>query len=155
MTTTHAVLFPVPTSSHLLTGFTTSPSITLPQIAHVDLSDRALGVHKAASRFSHHLVVPPRADDAHARAWEAVFRQGSIAPGNKDQPPGGFGFYMRGPEAFREFLSKSVVQQEVVMSYEVLFEDGWEWQKGGKLPGICTRFSASSLPVVVTHAHVL
>ena len=21
---------------------------------------------------------------------------------------------------------------------EVLFEDGWEWRKGGKLPGMCT-----------------
>lgn len=142
MTTTSAVLFPVP-PSHILTGFTTSSTpIQLPQITHVHLSDKELGVHKVASRFSHAVVPPPVADAAHTHAWEAVFVQGSIAPGNKDLPPGGFGFYMRGPKAFHEQLA-TTGGQEVVMSYEVLFEDGWEWQKGGKLPGICKLFSRS------------
>ena len=140
MTTTSAVLFPVP-ASHILSGFTTCPTITLPPITHVDLSDTALGVHKAAARFTHDVVAPPHADADHARAWEAVFAAGSIAPGNRDLPPGGFGLYMRGPRAFADALPAA---QEVLVGYEVLFEDGFEWQKGGKLPGICALACCSS-----------
>jgi hypothetical protein len=136
--TTNA-LFPVP-PSHIISGFTASPAINIPRIAHVTLADTALGVHKVSSRFTHHVVAPPAAhtDAAHTSAWEAVFVAGSIAPGNKDLPPGGFGFYMHGPPAFRAELAKRKDGQEVITAYEVLFEDGWEWQKGGKLPGICT-----------------
>ena len=84
-------LFPV-LASHILHGFTTAPAVTgLPHVAHVELSDAALGVHRVSSRFTHAVVSPPRADAAHAAAWEAVFAAGSIAPGNRDAPPGGFG----------------------------------------------------------------
>lgn len=135
MTTTSAVLFPIPTS-HILSGFTTCPTLSLPHVAHVALSDKALSVHKVSSRFTHNVVVPPHADADHSSAWEAVFAAGSIAPGNKDLPPGGFGLYVRGPSAFKDELARAGDAQEVLMSYEVLFEDGFEWQKGGKLPGL-------------------
>lgn len=133
-TMTAAALFPVP-HSHILAGFTTSPTVNLVQITHVSLDDKALGVHKVSPRFTHHIVTPPVADASHPKAWEAVFAAGSIAPGNKDLPPGGFGFYVHGPRQFREELGRH--GQEVIMSYDVLFEQGWEWRKGGKLPGIC------------------
>ncbi|EKM53798.1 polysaccharide lyase family 14 protein [Phanerochaete carnosa HHB-10118-sp] len=128
------VLFPIP-HAQIVSGFTTAPAVSLAHVAHVALSDSNLGVHKV-SRHSHDVVVPPYADSAHPAAWEAVFAQGSINPGNKTAPPGGFGFYMHGPETWRHELERCGGRQEVVMSYEVLFEDGWEWQRGGKLPGI-------------------
>ncbi|GJF00127.1 hypothetical protein PsYK624_164060 [Phanerochaete sordida] len=128
------VLFPVP-HHHILAGFTSAPTLALPHVAQVALSDAALGVHKAG-RLPHAVVAPPAADAAHPAAYEAAFARGSINPGNKTAPPGGFGFYVHGPAEWRRALEHHRVQQEVVLSYEVRFEDGWEWQKGGKLPGV-------------------
>ncbi|KAI0343633.1 hypothetical protein BDW22DRAFT_1191647 [Trametopsis cervina] len=128
---TSTSLFPVD-SSRILTGFTTVPSLALPNIAHTPLSDAALGVHRVSPQTTHAVV----ASAGRPQAWEAVFPAGSINPGNKTAPSGGFGFYARGPPEFRAALEVLEEGQEVVLSYEVLFEDGWEWQKGGKLPGM-------------------
>src|SRR6266850_1546738 len=49
---------------------------------------------------------------------------------------GGFGLYLAGPKAFASALSEHA--REVVIGYEVFFEAGFEWAKGGKLPGLCT-----------------
>ncbi|KAH8088974.1 hypothetical protein BXZ70DRAFT_899301 [Cristinia sonorae] len=132
-------LFPVP-ASLVLSGFTTSPAAasTLPLLALVPLTDPTLGVHKVTSHTTHHVVAPPppvHSDPQHdpIEAWEAVFPQGSINPGNKDAPRGGFGFYLRGPKDFAQELRSA---SEVLLSYAVMFQDGWMWKKGGKLPGI-------------------
>ena len=129
------VLFPV-LHTQILAGFTTCPTVSLPHITHVAFSNSELGVHRA-SKNPHHIVTLPQADTSHPRAWEADFAKGSINPSNKTAPPGGFGFYVHGPKAFRHELERHRERQEVVLSYEVLLEDGWGWQKGGKLPGIC------------------
>lgn len=68
------------------------------------------------------------------KAWEAFYPCGSINP--SATIPGGFGFYMSGPEDFVEELKKNVVN-EAVFGYRVIFEDGFDFVKGGKLPGIC------------------
>ncbi|KAG7091566.1 hypothetical protein E1B28_010591 [Marasmius oreades] len=60
-------------------------------------------------------------------AFEAFYPKGSINP--SAPIPGGFGFYLTGPNDF-------VSGQEVLMSYRVMFQNDWEWVKGGKLPGI-------------------
>lgn len=133
-----ANLFPIP---HFLAAFTTSPAIHLPNLAHVLLSDAALGVHRVSSRTSHALVAPPPvpADPAAlpppALAWEASYPKGSINP--TAPLPGGFGFYLSGPPAFADKLADA---REVVFSYRVLLEDDWAWGKGGKLPGVCRWF---------------
>ncbi len=124
-------LFPVP-PSRIVYGFTTSTAIKIHHVAHVELSDSALGVHKTWSQTTHNVVTMP--DGKHA--WEANFPEGSINPGNKTTPPGGFGFYLRGPKAFADLL-RNEAPEEVIMGYEVMFEHGWQWRKGGKLPGIC------------------
>ena len=124
-------LFPV-LPSRVDCGFTTSRLIRITGIVPVDLADTALGVHKS-SGGTHNVV----SDDQGKQTWEAHFPAGSINPGNKHAPRGGFGFYLTGPAAFQRVL-KEQRPEEVLMSYEVLFQDGWAWRKGGKLPGICT-----------------
>ncbi|KAJ3528443.1 hypothetical protein NM688_g7999 [Phlebia brevispora] len=123
-------LFPVPPSL-IVSGFTTSTAIKIQNVAHVELSDSMLGVHKVSSQTTHRVVTTPDSK----KAWEAYFPEGSINPGNKQAPAGGFGFYLRGPKAFQDILKREA-PEEVIMGYEVMFEDGWQWRKGGKLPGI-------------------
>jgi hypothetical protein len=61
---------------------------------------------------------------------EAVFARGSwgLNPG----PDGGFSFYAPGPEDVDLTLAK-----EATFGYSVMFEEGWESNMGGKLPGLC------------------
>ncbi|KAI0628418.1 hypothetical protein C8Q77DRAFT_1076764 [Trametes polyzona] len=132
-------LFPIPENSIAL-GFTTSNNTTSPHVQVVPLSDKALGVHKVTSATTHHLVQPPvpipGADEANQLAWEAIYAEGSINPGNKSAPPGGFGFYLRGPPEFAASLRDPAVNGEVVLGYDVLLQDDFDFVKGGKLPGI-------------------
>lgn len=129
----HSALLPVPPSS-IVVGFTTDrnrlpahPRITSAQISE----DPSLGVHKT----SHPDVLkhPTVARDGRL-AWEALYPKGSINPGGPIK--GGFGLYLAGPKAFASALSEHA--REVVIGYEVFFEAGFEWAKGGKLPGLCT-----------------
>ncbi|PIL32927.1 hypothetical protein GSI_05045 [Ganoderma sinense ZZ0214-1] len=123
----------------ILTGFTTYPSSDDPILTLVTLADKELGVHRVTSSTTHKLVIPPVAvpgGDATTQAWEAVFPEGSINPGNKTSPHGGFGFYLRGPIHFADALKELERHAEVVFGYSVLFEEGFEFVKGGKLPGI-------------------
>ena len=48
-------------------------------------------------------------------------------------PRGGFSFYAPGPESVDLTTAK-----EATFAYTVLFPEGYEWVKGGKLPGFCT-----------------
>lgn len=148
---TSSNLFPVP-PAHIISGFTTCPSIQIPNVAHVALQDSVLGVHKVSAHTTHKVVtdIPNNDPQTHPNAWEAIFPQGSINPGNKTSPPGGFGFYMRGPSDFSTIL-KTERPAEVFMSYEVMFEEGWQWQKGGKLPGICKKEAHPSSSSVSPH----
>jgi hypothetical protein len=127
-------LFPV---QHFLNGFTSSP-VHLPHLVHVSLEDDELGIHKRTKRTKYPLVVPPLAPAVDPSvpppglAWEAFYPEGSIDP--KGDRPGGFGFYLSGPPGFSERLADA---NEVVFSYRMMLQEGWEWMKGGKLPGIC------------------
>lgn len=47
-------------------------------------------------------------------------------------PEGGLSFYAPGPSDVDLTTAK-----EATFGYSVMFEDGFEWQKGGKLPGLC------------------
>ena len=153
-------LFPID-PSQIITGFTTSPSVSLPHITYVALGDKTLRVHKVWNRTTHQVVTPPppttHPHDTSSRdkAWLAHFPAGSINPNNKFAPPGGFGFYVHGPKEFHERM-KEEKPREVVMGYEVMFEDGFGWVLGGKLPGVCTYPSSlSHLLVVWVDLHIL
>lgn len=110
-------------------GFSTSPYVDLPQITPTELSDSSLGVFKVSSDTTHPVVLGPNRDDY---SWEAYYPEGSYNPNGPIA--GGFGFYLKGPDFFAEQLS---VANEVLTSYSVMFEEDWDWVKGGKLPGQC------------------
>ncbi|KAF7299826.1 hypothetical protein HMN09_00989300 [Mycena chlorophos] len=148
-------LLPVP---HYKSAFTTCTSLAVPAVEHLPLDDASLGVHKISSRTHHPLVKPPApatskstlADqtqsqepldsDAASRsedptlAWEAFYPKGSINPAGA--LPGGFGFFLGGPEEFAAKLTVQGGATHVVLSYRMMLQEGWEWVKGGKLPGI-------------------
>lgn len=121
-----------PPSHSYMAGWTTSAYVNLPHVARVDLMDKPLGVHKVSSRMMHPVVSAPNATSSRQQAWEAFYPHGSINPAGAI--PGGFGFYMSGPQEFKERLQTAT---EVIIGYSVLFEEGWDWAKGGKLPGAC------------------
>ena len=132
MSATH--LFPISTYQ---TGFTTNASVRQTNVTNVDLTDSCLGVHKASSRTNHQTVKPPTAEvpsdfPAPTHAWEASYPKGSINP--TAPLPSGFSLYLSGPEWFQEKAAKA---KEVLWSYRLMFEKGWAWAKGGKLPGPC------------------
>ncbi|TFK33788.1 hypothetical protein BDQ12DRAFT_707183 [Crucibulum laeve] len=128
----------VPVSTFKL-GFTTCASLSHSKIECVDLNDKKLGVHKVASSTSHKIVkgpvlkspCPPLEFPAPTNVWEAVYPKGSYKPSGPI--PGGFSFYVGGPTAFSEGLKTAT---EVVMSYRMMLQEGWQWVKGGKLPGV-------------------
>ena len=123
-----------PTEKQLQNAWTTCSNIEKPGVEILPLDDQELQVHKVTSSTSHHLVSPPSGvgSTAPTVAWEAFYPKGSINP--KNSIPGGFGFYLAGPEGFRARLKPA---NEVLFSYSVMFDKDWDFVKGGKLPGIC------------------
>lgn len=122
-------------------AWSTSSLVHLPHVQHIELSDAELGVHAVDTRTKHTTVavpdIPYLSDtplQEAQKAWEAFYPNGSINPSGKI--PGGFGFYLSGPKLFSEKLSEA---KEVLFGYSVLFQEDWDWAKGGKLPGICKR----------------
>ena len=47
---------------------------------------------------------------------------------------GGFGFYVGGTSSFYNAISSGSAT-DVLLSYSLMFQPSWEWNKGGKLPG--------------------
>ncbi|KAF7319461.1 hypothetical protein HMN09_00284700 [Mycena chlorophos] len=62
-------------------------------------------------------------------AMQATYPKGSFHP--SALPRGGFGFYAPGPDALDITTAK-----EALFSYAVLFPEGFDFVKGGKLPGL-------------------
>ncbi|KDR72249.1 hypothetical protein GALMADRAFT_229073 [Galerina marginata CBS 339.88] len=119
--------------SDFTSGFTTCELIEHARLELVLLDDGQLGVHKVSSGTTHRILNPPTplSSVAPKVAWEALYPKGSVNP--TGEIPGGFGFYMSGPSAFRKQLETA---SEVIYSYRLMLQDGWEWVKGGKLPGV-------------------
>ncbi|TFK97365.1 hypothetical protein BDV98DRAFT_513952 [Pterulicium gracile] len=118
-------------------GFTTATSFLTSPLTNISLSDSALGVTRAQSNLPRPIVTPPSASSSSPpppkSAYQATYPEGSINPGS--DTPGGFGFYLSGEKSFTTRLAQSGTK-EVLMSYRLMFQKGWEWQKGGKLPGV-------------------
>ena len=125
-----------PTEKQLQNAWTTCLEIEKPGIEILPLDDGKMQVHKVTRSTSHHLVSPPSANGdgptAPNAAWEAFYPKGSVNP--KNSIPGGFGFYLSGPQEFQAGLKTA---NEVLFSYSVMFDEEWDFVKGGKLPGIC------------------
>ncbi|KAG2359435.1 polysaccharide lyase family 14 protein [Suillus spraguei] len=130
-------LFPISNFQLGFTTFSPSPaSIAKPDVILVPLADSPLGVHKITRSLTHEVVCPPPSlhpsSDDPQLAWEAKYPKGSCSP--KTKIPGGFGFYLGGPKEITSLLDQGA--KEAVFGYRVMFKKGWEWVKGGKLPGI-------------------
>ncbi|OJA13688.1 hypothetical protein AZE42_05525 [Rhizopogon vesiculosus] len=137
-----AQLFPI---SSFELGFTTFAHSESPtsitdhnlNIISVPLRDSSLGVHKNTPFLTHDVVCPPPSihpsSDDPRLAWEAKYPKGSCSPSTKT--PGGMGFYLGGSEKIVDLL-KHGHPTEAIFGYRVMFEKGWDWVKGGKLPGI-------------------
>ncbi|PIL33036.1 hypothetical protein GSI_04485 [Ganoderma sinense ZZ0214-1] len=110
-------LFPV---AHV-SSWTTSTSSD----AALPLDDDTLGVTKLLSALSHNYVTAPDGK----QSMQAHYPEGSYTFGH--EPEGGLSFYAKGPDNFDLDNAK-----EVTFSYSVLFEDGFDFNKGGKLPGV-------------------
>jgi len=63
-------------------------------------------------------------------SMEAVYAKGSWDLHRGSQ--GGFSFYAPGPSHVDLTLAK-----EATFGYSVMFEEGYDWNRGGKLPGFC------------------
>ena len=61
---------------------------------------------------------------------KANYPKGSYTPSHS--PLGGFSFYALGPDNFSLDDAK-----EATLSYSVYFDEDFDFNKGGKLPGIC------------------
>lgn len=64
------------------------------------------------------------------KALKAHYPKGSYRPGAPDAPKGGISFYATGPSSVDLTTAK-----EATFGYSIYFPEGFEWVKGGKLPG--------------------
>ncbi|KAG0694767.1 polysaccharide lyase family 14 protein [Suillus ampliporus] len=132
-----AQLLPISTFKLGFTTFSLSPaSLAELNVISVPLADSSLGVHKITRSLTHEVVRPPPSIHPSSNdprlAWESKYPKGSCSP--KTDIPGGLGFYFGGPKEFAASLQEGA--KEAVFGYRVMFEKGWEWVKGGKLPGM-------------------
>ncbi|KAF8514708.1 hypothetical protein BU17DRAFT_52395 [Hysterangium stoloniferum] len=98
-------------------------------VSQQELSDSKLGIHHVSKVTTHTVFTLA---DGKSKAWEAIYREGSYTP--TAEIKGGFGFYLKGPAG--EWQTRMSEASEVVLGYAVLFEKGFDFVRGGKLPGI-------------------
>ncbi|EIM82378.1 uncharacterized protein STEHIDRAFT_133994 [Stereum hirsutum FP-91666 SS1] len=91
----------------------------------VPLSDSTFQLTNLISALSHDYV---QSSDSKL-SMQAHYPKGSYT--FTHSPEGGLSFYAPGPDAVDLTTAK-----EATFGYSVMFEDGFEWQKGGKLPGL-------------------
>lgn len=117
-----AALAPV---ANILESWSTAPDAPNP----VPLSDETFGIHNLLTALPHPYVPAPDGQ----LSMEATYPEGSW--NFEQQPLGGFSFYASGPADVDLTTAK-----EVTLGYSVLFEDGFDFNIGGKLPGLCTSY---------------
>ncbi|KAM5542810.1 hypothetical protein V8D89_003771 [Ganoderma adspersum] len=112
-----SVLFPV--------SDTASWSVSKQVSKALPFTDATLGVTKDLKGFTHKIVKAPDG----VTSIQSHYPKGSFNPSH--EPKGGIGFYAAGPKNVDLTTAK-----EVTLSYTVLFPDGFDFVKGGKLPGL-------------------
>lgn len=96
------------------------------------LSDATFRLTDLLSALPHPYVNAPDGE----MSLKATYPEGSY--NFQHQPLGGLSFYAPGPANVDLTTAK-----EITFGYSVYFEEGFEFNKGGKLPGICTFTTAS------------
>lgn len=89
------------------------------------MTDATFKIHNLLSALSHSYVKAPDGQTS----MQAIYKQGSY--NFQHQPLGGFSFYASGPSNVDLTTAK-----EVTFGYSVFFEEGFDFNIGGKLPGI-------------------
>ncbi|CAE6378173.1 unnamed protein product [Rhizoctonia solani] len=90
----------------------------------ISLSDESLRATKAIARLTHPVV-----EKEGKKAMEITFKAGSYA--YRSKALGGVSFYALGP------ASQPMTNAKVMtFSFALMFEDGFKFNKGGKLPGL-------------------
>lgn len=122
-----------PTLSHLfpvqqLAEWSTSTASAEP----LAISDSTFDSHNILSSLPREVVTAPDG----VRSMKAHYPRGSYTFGHN--PQGGFSFYGPGPSNVDLTTAK-----EATFAYSVYFPSGFDFMKGGKLPGGC-RLSAIS-----------
>lgn len=126
-------LFPIPVKAGL--AYTTLPSAPAGNGSGAKvtaLSDAALGVVKVTANLTHNVVAAPGTAPANTKAWQALYPKGSYSPSATDAPRGGIGLYYPGPAGANWSDPAST---QILFSYGVYFPTGFQFVKGGKLPG--------------------
>ncbi|KAF7303774.1 Mitochondrial external NADH dehydrogenase [Mycena indigotica] len=111
-------LFPIGTGSK---SWTTSPKSS----NAMSLSDSTLNPTKLLSALSHTFMKAPDGKTA----MRAIYPEGSWTYNHS--PQGGLSFYAPGPRQLDVTTAK-----ELTFGYSVFFQDGFEFNMGGKLPGL-------------------
>jgi len=97
------------------------------------LSDATLMPFKEMAETNHSYSKAPDG----TTAMVANYPQGSFNPTH--EPRGGFSFYAPGPSSVN-----MTDAQELTFGYSVMFPTGFQWNQGGKLPGIYGGDNASN-----------
>ncbi|TFY65372.1 hypothetical protein EVG20_g5628 [Dentipellis fragilis] len=105
-------------------SWTTSSDIS----GAVSLSDATFRPTKMIKSLSHTYMKSPGSDSK--LAMQAKYPEGSYTYDH--DPAGGLSFYAPGPSSVDLSSAK-----EVTLGYAVMFDEDFEWNKGGKLPGLC------------------
>ena len=113
-------------------GFTVS-SHAVTDVTKVTLTDSTFKATKAIKDLPHPVVRDPQDG---LPAIHAHFAKGAYDL--KSSPAGGFSFYATGVNGANIDLSKAKV---VSFAYSVKFSKGYDFNMGGKLPGLCTCFT--------------
>ena len=116
-----STLFPV---SPQLKYWTTSTSITGATVS--PLSDDTFRPHNQISALKHPYVNAPDGE----LSMQAFYPAGSY--NFQNSPQGGFSFYAPGPASVDLTTAK-----EVTFGYTAYFPAGFDFVKGGKVPGLC------------------
>lgn len=111
-------------------GFTTLPKNLLGgmNVSFTDLSLDSLSATHITGGVTQDVVTPPAAP-AGVQAFEAKYPEGSWNPSSSPKR-GGFGFYTGDVGDF-----KFENANELLFSYAAYFPAGFQWVKGGKMPG--------------------
>lgn len=116
-------LYPAGVHTNGTSGWTVVPSAP----GSVPLNDNTLNPRNITSGLKHPFVTGPGGKPS----MKATYPEGSF--NFKHTPRGGIGFYAPGPSRVDWDTAK-----EVTLGYSIYFEAGFEWNLGGKLPGLCT-----------------
>ena len=95
------------------------------------ISDTTFRPTKGNKALTHDTVTSPEPNSRPAML--AIFPKGCHS---HSQTKGGFSFYAPGPQSVDLTTAK-----EVTFGYSVMFEHGFQFNKGGKLPGLCGSLS--------------